>query len=130
MKTMLTAAAAFALLATSAFADPIYGTWRTIKDDNGNFGDIRISACGAKICGILATSYNAEGKVWKSPNDGKKIIWDMVADGKGAYSGGKVWSPDRDKTYNSRLQIKGTQLTVKGCVLGVCRSGGVWTRVK
>ncbi|MEN8894421.1 DUF2147 domain-containing protein [Planktotalea arctica] len=128
MKIVMTAAA-IALLASSALADPIYGTWRTIKDDNGNFGDIKVSACGAKICGVLTTSYNGEGNVWKSPNDGKNIIWDMQADGGGAYSGGKVWAPDRDKTYNSRLELNGTTLSVKGCVLGICRSGGTWTRV-
>lgn len=128
MKSLLTAAALM-LVATTALADPIYGTWRTIKDDNGNYGDIKISACGSKICGVLAKSYDANGKVLKSPNDGKKIIWNMVADGGGNYSGGKVWTPDRDKTYNSRLQLSGSKLNVQGCVLGICRNGGKWTRV-
>lgn len=130
MKTLITAAALAILTTTAAFADPILGTWRTIKDDNGNFGDIRISTCGSKICGVLATSYNSEGKAWKSPNDGKRLIWDMVPEGGGAYSGGKVWAPDRDKTYSGKLSLNGSKLTVKGCVLGICRNGGVWTRVK
>jgi uncharacterized protein (DUF2147 family) len=54
----------------------------------------------------------------------------MVAEGAGAYSGGKIWSPDRDKTYNGKMQLTGNGLAVSGCVLGICRDGGTWTRVK
>jgi len=54
----------------------------------------------------------------------------MVNKGKGKYSGGKIWSPDRDKTYDSKLELHGDQLKVSGCVLFLCRDGGTWTRVK
>ena len=53
----------------------------------------------------------------------------MEAQGSGAYSGGKVYSPDRDKTYNSKMQLSGNKLAVSGCVLGICRDGGTWTRL-
>ena len=49
--------------------------------------------------------------------------------GGGSYKG-KVWSPDRDKTYNSRLELTGDTLKVSGCVLGICRDGGSWSRLK
>ena len=55
--------------------------------------------------------------------------WDMVALGDGAYGKGKVWSPDRDKTYSSKLQLNGNSLSVQGCVFGICRDGGTWSRV-
>ena len=55
----------------------------------------------------------------------------MAAKGGGAYGGGKVWAPDRDKTYNSKMQLSGDSLAVSGCVLGgiICRASD-WTRVK
>ncbi len=128
MKSVLTAAALM-LVATTAFAEPIVGTWRTIKDENGNSGTVKVEPCGAKFCGVLTQSFDSAGKTFKSENFGKRIIWDMKADGAGAYSGGKVWNPANDKTYNSRIQVSGSQLKVRGCVLGICRDGGTWKRV-
>ena len=123
-------AAAAILVAGSAFADPVEGLWKTKPDDNGNFGHIQIKPCGPAFCGTLVKSFDSAGKDMKSPNVGKRIIWDMMAKGDGAYADGKVWSPDRDKTYNSKMQLSGNGLAIKGCVLGICRDGGTWTRVK
>lgn len=128
MKTLLTAAA-LAVLATSAFADPIFGTWQTTKDDNGNSGLITVSACGSKICGVLTKSFDASGKPFKSDNQGRKLVWDMVNTGGGTYGKGKAYSPDRDKTYGGKMKLSGNSLTVQGCVLGICRDGGTWQRV-
>lgn len=116
--------------AGASFAQSIEGIWRTAADDNGNSGYVEVTACGDKFCGVLIKSFDAAGKERASDNIGKQIIWDMVSRGNGAYARGKVWSPDRDKTYNSRIQISGDTLSVKGCVLGICRDGGTWTRVK
>lgn len=127
-KVLFTAIAAIGLMSGAAAADPVHGTWKTIPDDNGNYGHITVAACGDKICGTLVRSFDGTGKEIASENVGKKIIWDMSADGDGAYSGGKVWSPDRDKTYNSRMQLSGDSLRIRGCVLGICRDGGTWTR--
>lgn len=131
LKFTMTLAAGL-IAATAAFAaDPVEGIWRTIPDDNGNFGDIKVTACGAKICGTLIKSYDPQGKTLESPNVGKQIIWDMVAQGAGAYGDGMVWSPDRDKTYASKMQLSGNTLAIQGCVMGgmICRNGGTWTRV-
>jgi len=129
MKTLLTAAAFSLIAATGAFADPVFGTWQTTKDDNGNYGRINVSACGGKICGVLTNSFDSSGKAFKSENQGRKLIWDMVNTGGGNYAKGKAYSPDRDKTYNGKLKLSGNKLTVQGCVLGVCRDGGTWSRV-
>lgn len=124
-------AAALVFGATAAFAaDPVEGIWKTKPDDNGNFGHIQVKPCGPAFCGTLIKSFDKAGKPLKSDNVGKRIIWDMVAKGNGAYGDGKVWSPDRDKTYNSKMQLSGNGLAVKGCVLGICRDGGTWTKVK
>ena len=129
MKTLVLAAAFGLSLSGTAFAEPLLGTWQTAKDDNGNFGHIKVSACGSKLCGKLVQSYDAAGKPFKSKNTGRNIISETVATGGGKYKG-KVYSPDRGKTYNSKLVLSGNTLKVSGCVLGICRDGGTWKRVK
>lgn len=130
MKKVLTTALALTMLAGQALADPIYGIWATTPDDNGNSGHVRVEACGDAICGTLIKSFDADGNEMESENVGKLIIWDMKPRGGGKYGGGKVWSPDRDKTYNSKLVLDGNSLKVSGCILIVCRDGGSWTRVE
>jgi len=129
MKKLLIAAI-LSLLAFPVFSQEIFGTWKTIPDDNNKYGHIQISACGAKICGVLIKSFNGDGSEYESANIGRKLVWDMVSDGGGNYSGGKVYSPDRDKTYKGKMVLSGNKLDVKGCVGPFCRSGGTWTRVK
>ncbi len=126
----LALAAVLALTGTAAFADPVEGTWKTKPDDNGNYGHVRIQACGPAFCGTLVKAFDGSGKEIDSPNVGRQIVWDMVAYGDGVYDDGKIYSPDRDKTYNGEMQLSGNGLTVSGCVLGICRDGGTWTRVK
>ena len=126
-RILLTAAMAFGL-ATAAQAEPLLGTWKTIGDDNGNYGHIQVAPCGGQICGTLVKSFNSSGQEIQSPNNGRLIISETVPTGGGGYKG-KVYSPDRDKTYSSRLQLSGNSLQVKGCVLGICRDGGTWQRI-
>lgn len=123
-------AAGLALLAGTAAADPVEGVWQTRKDDNGNFGHVEIRPCGPAYCGTLVRAFDGAGKEIESPNVGKRIVWDMVAYPDGLYDDGKIWSPDRDKTYNGDMTLAGDSLKVRGCVLGICRDGGTWTRVK
>ncbi|WP_136644981.1 DUF2147 domain-containing protein [Tabrizicola sp. YIM 78059] len=123
-------AAVLAVCGTAALADPVEGIWQTRKDDNGNFGHVEIRPCGPAFCGTLVKAFDSTGKEIASPNIGKRIVWDMVAYPDGLYDDGKIWSPDRNKTYNGDMTLAGDTLTVRGCVLGICRDGGVWQRVK
>lgn len=125
----LIAALTFGIAGVASAQDAIFGTWQTIPDDNGNYGHIQIGACADKICGVLVRAYNGAGEQIESENVGRALVWDMENVGGGEYDNGKVYSPDRDKTYNGEMELSGDQLNVKGCVLGICRSGGVWTRV-
>lgn len=110
-------------------ADPIEGLWKTAPQDDGAFGFVQIAPCGPAFCGTLVRGVSGAGEVAMSGGDiGKQIVWDMIADGHGAYSGGKIWSPDRDQTYSSKMQLTGDSLAVSGCVLGICRDGGTWLR--
>lgn len=130
MKQFALAAAAVLMSAGMAIADPAHGTWKTIPDDNGNYGHIAVTTCSnGKICGQLVKSFNPDGSVLESENTGKMIIWDMENLGGGNYGNGKIWSPDRDRTYKSKMTLSGSSLAVEGCVLGICRDGGTWSRV-
>jgi uncharacterized protein (DUF2147 family) len=128
MKHLILSVVFATCLAGACVADPVIGNWKTGEDDNGNSGLVQLQACGSKICGTLVEAYDATGAEMASPNVGKRVIWDMVAQGDGAYGGGKVWSPDRDKTYSSKMQLTGDSLAISGCILIVCRDGGTWTR--
>jgi len=129
MKTILMACAATLALAGAALADPLEGMWRTVPDDNGNSGLIQVAPCGNALCGTLVRAFDANGNEMASANVGRMIISETRPRGNGEYRG-KVWSPDRDQTYNSRLQLTGDTLSVSGCVLGVCRDGGTWQRAQ
>ena len=131
MKTIF-GAIALVLWAGAALAgDPAEGVWMTKPDDNGNFGYVEVKTCGPALCGTLIQSFDGTGAVMESENVGKQIVWDMMPAGEGYYEGGKVWAPDRDKTYNAKMQLSGDTLAVSGCVLGglICRASD-WTRVK
>lgn len=123
-------AAALAAFGSAALAEPVLGIWQTRQDDNGNYGHVEIKPCGAAVCGTLIKAFDGAGKEIKSDNVGKRIVWDMKAGANGVYSGGKIYSPDRDKTYNGDMTLAGESLSVRGCVLGICRDGGTWKRVK
>ncbi len=123
-------AAAMIFTAGAAFADPVEGIWQTKKDDNGNFGFVEVKPCGPAFCGILIKAFDSAGAPTDSPNIGRKIIWDMVPYADGLYDDGQIYSPDRDKTYNSDMTLTGDKLAVRGCFLGICRDGGTWSRVQ
>lgn len=123
-----TVAAALIALAGAATADPVSGTWKTESGDDGTYGHVQIAPCGSAICGTIVAGFDASGTAVGGPNIGRQMIWDMQAQGSGNYARGKIWAPDRDKTYNSKMQLSGNRLKVSGCVLGICRSQ-TWSRV-
>lgn len=124
MKHLIIGAAALAMSATLAAADPAAGTWKTEAGETGGYLHVNIAPCGADICGTIAKVVNNDNQSIV----GKNIIWNMKSNGGGSYSGGKIWAPDTDKTYNSKMSLSGNSLKVQGCVLGICR-GQTWSRV-
>ena len=127
MKRIAIIAALSIGFAGAAFADPLEGTWRTAPDDNGDSGLIEVAPCGDALCGTLIRAFDASGAERESDNIGRHIISETRPRGEGAYRG-KIYSPDRDKTYSSRLRLSGDTLSVSGCVFGICRDGGTWRR--
>ncbi|MFK7751465.1 MAG: DUF2147 domain-containing protein [Sedimentitalea sp.] len=131
MKTVLSAVLGVTLAGT-ALADPVAGVWKTAPGDSGGYLHVKIAPCGSAICGTIQSAFEDGGaRSTDYEHLGKRLIWDMAADGGGAYSGGKIWAPDNNKTYSSKMKLSGRKLVVKGCVAGglVCR-GQDWKRVK
>ena len=126
---LICATLALAGFSQDALAESWQGLWRTAKDDNGYSGVIQLSRCGDKLCGRLVRSYNDKNEVFVSEYDGKNIITETVKVGNGEYRG-RAFSPDRGKTYNARMRMNGNKLNVRGCIFGICRDGGTWTRIK
>ena len=121
-------ALALGLAGAAALAEPVLGTWQTQPGDDGAFGYVAMAPCGPAICGTLVRAYDGQGHRVESDIIGRQIVWDMQAEGEGRYGGGKIWAPDRDKTYTSKMVLDGDRLKVSGCVLGICR-GQTWARV-
>ena len=128
IRTLKTAIAA-SLLATPALADPVLGIYRTQPGDTGSYAHVEIYECDGGICGVIRKAFDASGSEIASDTVGKRMIWDMTADGDGGYSGGKIWAPDRDKVYTSKMELSDGQLMVSGCVAIICRSQ-IWTRLR
>jgi len=83
---------------------------------------------GLIITAISSTAV-AGGLDPKYVNLGKAIVTHMSShDGK-KYSGGTVWDPEKNKTYKSKLYLKGDVLDVEGCISFIC-IGQDWKRVK
>jgi uncharacterized protein (DUF2147 family) len=123
------AAAAIAIGGPAFAADPIEGLWRTNQYQNGDSGLIEIKPCGSVLCGILVKTYKPTGQEFPSRNLGMQIISGTTASGDGTYEG-KIFAPGRNETFNSKLELSGDSLAVFGCALGICRSGGTWTRAE
>ncbi|MDM8168729.1 DUF2147 domain-containing protein [Roseovarius sp.] len=130
MKRLAMTIAALGLSAGAAFADPVEGTWKTEPGDSGGYLHVSVYGCGEAICGAIRKAFDAQGQSNDSYEHlNKRMLWDMQAEGGGQYGNGKIWAPDRGKTYNSKMSLNGNTLTVEGCVAVFCR-GQTWTRVQ
>lgn len=128
MKKPMTLAAALMLAAGIAQADPIEGTWQT-EPDGGAYALVNIAPCGAKFCGTIDRTFNAEGE-YASQNIGKTLVIDMAPEGAGKYRG-KVWRPSNNKIYLGKIDLNGDSMRLSGCVAGglIC-SKQTWARVQ
>ncbi len=131
MKALLVAAA-LAVVPSLSFAQDVNGTWKTEPGDTGGYLHVSMRACpsdAAQTCGYILAAFDGTGaKIPDYENLGKPIVWAMNNEGGGSFRGGKIWAPDRDKTYNSKMSLSGNTLKVQGCVFGICR-GQNWSRI-
>jgi len=133
------AAATLALAGTGpAHADPT-GLWR-----GSDGGTTRIAACGAALCGYLATvvppidpetsrpwtdKHNANARKRSRPLVGTPVLIRMQPSGAGRWSGQLYYYVDGN-TYSGHLIEQGPgNIRIEGCVLGMC-GGEDMTRIR
>ena len=132
MKAFIAAAvlAVGTLGAAPALAKSVYGVWQSQPNAKGAYVHVRVTRCGAgSLCGTIVKLVNGAPKHKNAKP--RRIFWGMKPDGANRWSGGRIWAPDEDTTYDSKLELKGNVLKVSGCVLGgaICR-GQNWRRVR
>ncbi|MEM9049217.1 MAG: DUF2147 domain-containing protein [Pseudomonadota bacterium] len=131
MKTLVVVAALF--VPGTAVADPTR-LWATEPNDAGNYLEVRIGPCADAadlLCGIIETARQPDGTSAPYTHLGRTIISNMAPDGANNWGDGRIWAPDDDETYRSKMELKGNVLSVAGCVVGglICR-GQDWRRIE
>ena len=127
-KLILAGLTALCLAAGPALSDPVEGVWKTEVDD-GAYAHVRIAPCARAFCGTIIRTFQLGGE-YQSPNIGRRLIWDMIAEGGGVYKGGKIRRPSNGRTYKSKMELQGRNaLKVSGCRGPICL-GQDWSRVK
>ena len=138
MKFFLTLTTVFSLLSSVVSAGVLTGTYKTEPNDEGAFLQVKFGACSNDkklTCGTIKGSYKKNGSKNKNSKVvGENIVWDMVDEGNGKYSGGKIWDPSdpkddgSKKIYKSKMELKGNILSVSGCILWICKAQN-WGKV-
>ena len=127
MKTSFVAAALAAGTPAVATAETPLGTWLTPPDSNGIVAHIEARPCGAATCGVIARTYDSQGRRVQTPNLGVRVFWDMTPAGDGVWKG-RAYVPAHDRTYPGTMEVMGDRMRVRGCLGPVCQSQ-VWARV-
>lgn len=99
------------------------GQWKTIDDETGEAKSIvKIYEVDGKLYGRVdrlllnpgALCDKCEGEDHNKPIEGMVVLWGMTADGDGEWSGGKIFDPQKNKTYRCSIWLKDGNLMVRG----------------
>jgi len=113
----------------SAQEGSVLGTWQTEAAESGGYLHVEVGSCDAYVCGTIVKAFNKDDE--ESANYehlGKQMIFGMQEKSDGVFVKGKIWAPDKDKTYKSKMSLVDGSLLVSGCVAFICREQ-TWTRV-
>jgi uncharacterized protein (DUF2147 family) len=136
---ILLAAVLAAVASPALAAEPGEGDWLV----QGGSARVRIAPCAdrpERLCGIFTwlksdkpgkpvlDASNPDPKLRARPLNGSTFIRDFRRVAVGRWTGGKIYSPEEGKTYDSKMQVApdGT-LKLAGCVLFICQSQ-TWKR--
>lgn len=125
---ILVAAITFALWSGLAHGDGLPGLWVTGPDYKGQVGHVSISPCGGALCGTVTRAFDEAGQPVKTPNVGKRVIWDVTGTGDGRYEG-LMHISQLGTTVRGTFELNGPRLKVRGCLGPVCQAQ-TWTRVE
>ena len=125
--------AAAALLAAGLFplvaaADSPLGIWESEPMGKGGYAHIRIAPCdtaGDQLCGRITRILSSD----RSDLVGVELLRNMTAEGSGRWGKGDIYSPDKNRYFDSHMILNGDGLEVRGCLAGLCKSQK-WARVQ
>ena len=101
-----------ATLAVPAIAaEPIVGNWKTASGATA-----AIAKCGGAFCITLKSGKYSGKRIGKVSGSGNK------------YSG-KITDPAEDKTYSGYATVKGSTMSMKGCVVRPFCKTQTWSRL-
>lgn len=118
--------AAVMFVATTAYAyfsdrDSPVGVWKTIDDETGEAKSLlKIYEVDGKIYGRVerlllnpgALCTECEGEDKDKPIEGMIVMWGLEADD-GVWSGGKIFDPQKNKTYRCKIWLEGEGASLK-----------------
>ena len=126
------------LSAGGASADP-KGLW--LAQDGAH---VKVGSCGAGLCATIASPSSAvdpeTGRPWTDkynpdpalrgrPLIGVPVLYGLVPDGPGRWSG-RLYNVDNGNSYSGHLlELGPTTIRVEGCAIGIC-GGQNMTRIK
>ena len=132
---MLTLLFALALSAPAP-AGPVTGLWKTPTG-----GQIRLSSCGADLCGSVAGSpylrehpdqkdvLNANTSLRTRKILGARTL-QVSPTGAGEWHKGWVYNPEDGKTYKAEIKLlPGGKLKMTGCIAKPLCQSQTWTRI-
>lgn len=131
MKSTFLGLSLAAILPAFAFASAD-GVWRTQSNADKAYLEVTVGPCekdGKKTCGVITRAVTADGENPDYENLGKLMIMDMTSKDESSYTGGKIWDPERDKVFKSKMLREGNTLEVEGCVAFIC-DGQNWELVE
>lgn len=109
-----------ALIATAATAMPL-GEWAR-GDGNAR---VRIQRCGEAFCAI---------NTWiKDSSNGEKVGDRLVMNVKPREDGrlvGSAFDPQRDRSYGITITYSGSQMSTRGCLIGVLCKTVNWRKIR
>lgn len=135
LTAMLLSAGILAGTSALALGADAKGVWE--RPDGAS--KIRISACGAALCGDLVwlreprkDDRNPDASKKSRPLLGIQIVQSMKATGKDNQWKGKVYNAEDGKTYTGFIELTSPdRLKLEGCVMGglICK-GETWHRTR
>jgi len=127
-KWTVSVAAVLTLASTSAMAlanrTTPHGSWRTIDDETGETKSIvKLYEVEGKLYGRVdklllrpgALCDKCEGEDYNKPIEGMVVVWGLSdTDGDGVWEGGKVFDPEKNKTYRCKVWLEEGKIVIRG----------------
>jgi uncharacterized protein (DUF2147 family) len=112
------------VMAFSAVRTSPHGTWKTVDDETGETKSIvRLYEIEGVMYGQVkklllrpgALCEKCEGKDHNAPIEEMVVVWGLTdSDADGVWEGGKVFDPEKNKTYRAKIWMDNGKVKIRG----------------